>query len=190
MNEKSSDTEKNAEASGRGALAEFRSAIGGLFESVVGMAPDFGIGRDWPRHELIVDDDAYRVQVELPGFSREEIDVSVAGRTLTVSGERKKFEPPEGARLLRSERPSGTFELNVRLPAEVDALSVVAQMHDGVLEIALPKASSRGRSIDIEETESGAGEARVRKGKAGTAHADDAPWEEDSASGSDAGEEN
>ena len=80
--------------------------------------------------------------------------------------------------------------MNVRLPAEVDALSVVAQMHDGMLEITLPKASSRGRSIDIEETESGAGEARVRKGKAGTAPADDAPWEEDSASGSDAGEEN
>ena len=118
MNEKSSDTEKNAEASGRGALAEFRSAIGGLFESVVGMAPDFGIGRDWPRHELIVDDDAYRVQVELPGFSREEIDVSVAGRTLTVSGERKKFEPPEGARLLRSERPSGSVTLMSTAPAE------------------------------------------------------------------------
>jgi HSP20 family protein len=192
VNEKSSDTEKkNSEASGRGALAEFREAIGGLFESVVGMAPDFGIGRDWPRHELIVDDDAYRVQVELPGFSREEIEVSVAGRTLTVSGDRKKFAPPEGARLLRSERPSGSFELDVRLPAEVDALSVVAQMHDGVLEISLPKASSRGRSIDIEETESGGGAAKVKKKSAKTAPADDAPWEEDSASGSaDAGEEN
>lgn len=154
--------EKKAESSGRGALAEFKDAVGNLVDSVMGMAPDFGIGREWPRHELIVEDEDYRVQVELPGFQREAVDVSVAGRTLTVAGERPKFEPPAGAHLLRSERPSGKFELTIRLPADVDALGVVAQMRDGILEIQLPKASGRGRPIDIDTADEGGGEARVR----------------------------
>lgn len=174
--------EKNSEASGRGALAEFREAVTNLFESVVGLAPDLGLARDWPRHELIVEDDGYRVQVDLPGFTRDDVDVSVVGRALTVSGERKKFEPPEGARLMRSERPSGKFELNVRVPAEVDALSVVAQMHDGILEIRLPKTSSRGRAIEIEESGAEPGDAEVKK-KA----PEETPWEESPDSG--AGEE-
>ncbi len=179
MNEKGTETEKGSEASGRGALAELREAVGNLFESVIGLAPDFGLGREWPRHELVVEDDGYRVMVELPGFRREEVDVSVASRLLTVSGERQKFQPPAGARLLRSERPSGTFEISVRLPADVDALSVVAQMHGGVLEIRLPKSSSRGRSIDIEQTSGDSGPADVKRKTA-----DQMPWEDTGAPGS------
>jgi HSP20 family protein len=163
VNEKNSETEKTTEAAGRGALAEFREAVGKVFDSVASMAPDFSIGAEWPRHELVVEDEEYLVHVELPGFKRDEVEVSVAGRNLTVSGERKKFDPPAGARLLRSERRSGTFELSIRLPAEVDALSVIGQMHDGILEIKLPKASSRGRSIDIEETPSDAGATEVKR---------------------------
>jgi HSP20 family molecular chaperone IbpA len=54
--------------------------------------------------------------------------------------------------MLRSERPSGDFELNVRLPSEVDAVTVVAQMRDGVLDVRLPGSKgARGRSIDVEE---------------------------------------
>ncbi|HSG80976.1 MAG TPA: Hsp20/alpha crystallin family protein [Gemmatimonadota bacterium] len=184
MNEKDSETEKGSEASGRGALAEFKEAVGNLFESVVGLTPDFGLGREWPRHELVVEDDTYRVLVELPGFSRDEVEVSVASRVLTVSGERKKFQPPADARLLRSERPSGTFEISVRVPAEVDALGVVAQMHNGVLEIRLPKSSNRGRSIEIEETSGDSGPADVKRKTA-----DEMPWEGTQASGTgDTGE--
>ncbi|NIR44063.1 MAG: Hsp20/alpha crystallin family protein [Gemmatimonadetes bacterium] len=158
MNEKSSE-----KSSGRGALAELKEAVGNLVDSVVGMAPDFGIRPEWPRHELIVEDDGYRVQVELPGFSREAVDVSVAGRNLSVAGERKKFEPPAGARLLRSERPSGKFDLSIRLPADVDALGVVAQMREGILEIKLPKTRGRGRPIDIESVDEASGETEVRR---------------------------
>ncbi len=143
--------ESTSGASGRGALAEFKDAVTGLFEQVAGLAPDFRFGRAFPRHELRVEDDGYRARVELPGFKRDEIEVSVSGRTLSVTGDRERLEPPKGARLLRSERPSGEFDLSIKLPAEVDALAVVAQMRDGVLEIHLPKPSTRGRPIDIED---------------------------------------
>ncbi len=150
------ENESGSNASGRGALAEFKDAVTNLFDQVssqvTSLIPDLGFGREFPRHELRVEDDGYRVLIELPGFKREEIDVSVVGRTLTVSGQRARFEPPAGGRMLRSERPSGDFELNVRLPSEVDAVAVVAQMRDGVLDVRLPgQKGARGRSIDVEE---------------------------------------
>ncbi len=77
-----------------------------------------------------------------------------------MSGERVRTETPEGARQLRTERPAGKFSLNVRLPADVDPLAVVAQMRDGVLEVRLPKPGSRGRNIDIREAEEEGRESR------------------------------
>jgi HSP20 family protein len=150
------EKESDSNASGRGALAEFKNAVTNLYDQVssqvTSLIPDLGFGREFPRHELRVEDDGYRVLVELPGFERGETDVSVVGRSLTVSGQRARFEPPEGGRMLRSERPSGDFELNVRLPSEVDAVTVIAQMRDGVLDVRLPGTKgTRGRSIDVEE---------------------------------------
>ncbi len=154
--------ESKSSAPGRGALAEFKEAVGNLFDQVLGMAPDFGLRREFPRHELRVEDDGYRARVELPGMKREQIEVSLSGRTITVSGERPRTQTPEGARQLRTERPAGKFSLSVRLPADVDPLAVVAQMRDGVLEVRLPKPGSRGRNIDIREAEEERRESRPR----------------------------
>lgn len=144
-------TESSSGATGRGALSELKEAVSNLFEQVVGMTPDLGLKREFPRHEVRVEDDSYRVHVELPGVDREEVDVSIVGRRLTISGTRKRFDPPEDARMLRSERIFGKFELSVQLPAEVDAVGVVAQMRDGILDVRLPKLSStRGRQVPVE----------------------------------------
>jgi HSP20 family protein len=209
--------ESSSSAPGRGALAEFKQAVSNLLEQVVGLAPDLGLGREFPRHELRVEDDGYRARLELPGTSREEVEVSIAGRSLTVSGERPRFEPPEGAHLLRRERPSGKFSLTIRLPAEVDPLGVVAKMREGVLDIRLPKPSPRGRSIEVESAEERPGgpareapepeiprpegEARGREPEFGTREPDVGkpgpgrnrpvrmPWEEGPLAGEDEGEQ-
>ena len=155
--------ESGSGASGRGALAELKEAVSSLFEQVVGLAPDLGLGREFPRHELRVEDDGFRVLVESPGIGREDVDVSVSGRTLTISSRRERFERPAGARMLRSERPSGKYELTLQLPADVDPLAIVARMQEGVLEVRLPKPSARGRSVRVEDAEAGAAQPAVEQ---------------------------
>jgi len=147
-------SEEKKTASGRGALAELKEAVTGLFDQVVGMTPDFGFRREYPKHELQVEDDGYLARVEVPGLRRDEVDVSISGRALSISGERPRFKPPTDARMIRSERPSGEFTLAIRLPAEVDAAGVAARVRDGVLEIKLPKPTAgRGRNVDVEADE-------------------------------------
>ena len=86
--------------------------------------------------------DAYIVQVEIPGVSREDLKVFVAGGECVVRGERK---PPAGAtdrRLLTVERPWGTFERRFVLPVGCDTDAVSARYQEGVLELRVPTNGS------------------------------------------------
>jgi HSP20 family protein len=93
-------------------------------------------------------DDAYLVEIELPGVKRDDVSVEVAGRRLTVSGERKERE--RAGILRRRTRTVGRFHYEVVLPGDVEEEGVSASMHEGVLTVRVPKpASERPRRIPI-----------------------------------------
>ncbi len=93
-------------------------------------------------------DDAYVVEIELPGVKRDDVVVELAGRQLNVSGERKERE--RVGILRRRTRTVGRFHYEVVLPGEVDEESVSASMDEGVLTVRVPKpASARPRRIPI-----------------------------------------
>lgn len=91
----------------------------------------------------------YYVEAELPGLCAEDVEISVVGSELTLSGRRSRVEL-EGAAYHRRERGEGEFTRVVHLPVEVDSDKVSAQMRDGVLLVTLPKAESlRPRKIQV-----------------------------------------
>lgn len=97
---------------------------------------------DWrPALDLLETDDAYVVQVDLPGVSEESIDLSLDGEVLTVSGERKPSDTKR--EYIRCEMAEGTFRHQVRLPSEVDADAIDAMHTDGVLTVTLRKRAVR-----------------------------------------------
>ena len=101
-----------------------------------------------PLADVEESDDAYLVEVELPGIKREDVSVEVAGRRLSVSGERK--ERQRVGILRKQTRSVGRFEYEVTLPGEVDEAGVQASMDEGVLTVHVPKAESeRPRRIPI-----------------------------------------
>jgi HSP20 family protein len=80
-------------------------------------------------------------EMEVPGLKSDQIDISVVGGELSVKIDRPDLEQP-GVTYHRRERPVGSFTRVVRLPVEVDAARVEADLRDGVLTIRLPKAAS------------------------------------------------
>lgn len=93
-------------------------------------------------------DDAYVVEVELPGVKREDVSVEVAGSRLTVSGERKERE--RVGILRRRTRTVGRFHYEVVLPSPVEGEGVRASMAEGVLTVRVPKpAGERPRRIPV-----------------------------------------
>ena len=75
-------------------------------------------------------------------MKKEEIDVSVVGDTLTISGERKAETEVKDADYYRCELCYGKFSRPVGLPAAVDSAKVDASYENGILEITLPKVEA------------------------------------------------
>jgi HSP20 family protein len=108
---------------------------------------DLGVGL--PRNVALVsfppvnvweDGDAFHVQVEVPGLTQEQVQVSVTNKNqLTIQGERLPEEAGKG-RWHRRERGFGRFQRVLKLPTPVDAERVEAKLENGLLQLTLPKA--------------------------------------------------
>lgn len=93
-------------------------------------------------------DDAYLVEVDLPGVKREDIDVEVRHNTLRITGEIKERE--RKGLLRRQNRPVGQFDYVVAIPGDIDHDQVEASLNHGVLMVKLGKtAQSRPRHIEV-----------------------------------------
>jgi HSP20 family protein len=79
------------------------------------------------------------IHADLPGLLLEDVDVTLDGNTLTISGERKPTAGEEVSYYLR-EMPLGAFRRSMTVPTEVDADSIKATLQNGVLEVVLPGA--------------------------------------------------
>lgn len=84
-------------------------------------------------------DQQITVTAAVPGFEREDLEVSVKGNSLILSGEAESTEKHEAEQAVITERQSKKFCRQIGLTTEVDANKVTATLKDGVLELALPK---------------------------------------------------
>ncbi len=85
------------------------------------------------------------VRAQMPGVKREDLDVSLAERMLTIKGTTKSEEKEERDDFFRREIRSGTFTRSVLLPADVNAAKAQTSFKDGVLELTLPKVRASKR---------------------------------------------
>ncbi|MFF5992328.1 Hsp20/alpha crystallin family protein [Prauserella flavalba] len=107
--------------------------------------------RAWvPAADVSETDDAYVVEIEVPGVARENISVDVAANRLTVSGE--VAETGREGSLRHRTRRTGQFRYAVTLPRGVEQDAIAAELADGVLTVRVPKsASATPRRIEITE---------------------------------------
>jgi len=104
-----------------------------------------------PRTDLMEADHSYRIRLDLPGMTKEDISVNLQNNTLTVRGERTSDRTDENGEYVRVERAFGTFHRTFTLPDAVDAESIEASYEDGVLTINVPKTEEgTPRQIEIQ----------------------------------------
>jgi len=97
----------------------------------------FGAARAFPALNVWQSDEAAAITAELPGVEPGDIDIQMKDNVLTLSGERRAPDLPEGAIWHRRERAFGRFTRAIRLPFRVDPEKVEARFADGVLRIAV-----------------------------------------------------
>jgi HSP20 family protein len=103
-----------------------------------------------PAVDIDESDDSYVLHVDLPGMKEEEIDITVQGDTLELSGKREESRSEEeNGRTLR-ERCFGSFVRRFELGPHVEASNIEATYKDGVLSIVLPKREdAKARQIPV-----------------------------------------
>ena len=106
----------------------------------------------YPLVNLHESQDGYVLTAELAGVAPENIQVSLEGSTVTLSGERKiEYAVGEGTAVHRRERQSGSFRRAFELPAKIDLENAKATHKNGVLTLVLPKLpAALPRQIAIE----------------------------------------
>jgi HSP20 family protein len=106
-----------------------------------------------PTVDIYEEGDHIVVKSDLPGMTKEDIEVNLTDDTITLTGERKKEEKIEKKDYFRMERSYGSFQRTFALPAEVQTNKAKAVFKDGVLEVKIPKteaAKKKEHKIKIE----------------------------------------
>ena len=103
-----------------------------------------------PDIEIKESKDAYSFKADLPGVQASDLEVSVMGNRLTVSGKREEEQRREDDRYFAYERSYGAFSRSFVLPEGADVDKLKADLKDGVLQIVVPKrAEVQARRVEI-----------------------------------------
>ena len=121
----------------------------------LGLGRDFGRGfqqmSNWsPQIEFFERGNELVVRADLPGMSRDDVNVDVEDDQIIIRGERRDERESNEQGFYHSERSYGSFYRAVPLPPGVESEQVKAAFSDGVLEITLPKPEQKSRSRRIE----------------------------------------
>jgi len=124
-------------------LDEFFNDGWSLFDDVV---PAKGLSHFTPLGDVIETDDAFNVEIMLPGFEKKEIKMEVEDNSLIIEAERKKSEEKYN----RVESHFGKFRKSYTLPDYVDVEAIDAKYKNGVLKVTIPKVEEKIGSKLIE----------------------------------------
>lgn len=119
-----------------------------LFRSSSGVrlntAPSF------PAMNIWASDEGQMITAEIPGVEPDDLEISVTGEILTLSGTRKPDLAGEETRYHRQERGYGRFKRSIQLPYPVDSTKIEANFKNGILKISLPRSEDdKPRKISV-----------------------------------------
>jgi len=117
-------------------LERVRNEIDHLFSGASGRV------HEYPPVNVWANETGAMLTAELPGMGVEDVEITVRGDAVTLSGTRPELKLNDGEALHRNERATGSFSRTLKLPYRVDGEKVDAAFQRGVLTVQLPRAAS------------------------------------------------
>ena len=97
----------------------------------------------FPAIDIVDKENHFLVKAEVPGFKKEELDISIEGDVLTLTGETKNEKEEEKENYYYKESKYGSFQRSVRLSSEINRDGIKASLKDGILHVELPKLEEK-----------------------------------------------
>jgi HSP20 family protein len=123
-------------------MSQLRSRLNNLYTDYdSSSATDFPWTMDTnrPKTNLYENRDHFEIIAEVPGISKENLNIKIQGNYLEISGSRDS-DRPDGYKVHKTEREIFSFSRSFTLPADVDATKVEATLKDGILHMTLSKS--------------------------------------------------
>ena len=111
-----------------------------------------GMGSNFPQLNISEREDSYRVEADLPGIKKEDVEVKLDENRLTIRANRQNEDEKNGETFHRVEKSYGSFVRSLVLPNNIDREGIDGKMEEGVLSLTLPKTektASRGKTIEL-----------------------------------------
>jgi HSP20 family protein len=135
-------------------LVSLQEEMNRLFENSMGVPQQSSglMGSDFsPAVDVLRNKDHIIVRADIPGISKEDLDVTVLNNRLFIRGEKKRETESDEKNAHRLERFYGSFERVVDLPAPVNPDAIKASFKDGVLEITAPlREEAKPRRVELD----------------------------------------
>lgn len=131
-------------------LEQLRREMQRLFDIPARAGGDAAAAGVFPPVNVTQDADNFHVRAEVPGIKASELSISAVKNRLTIAGKREIPSEHERVSYHRKERPEGSFNRTLTLPAELDVERIEARYADGILTLQLPKAeAAKPRLISV-----------------------------------------
>ena len=134
-----------------GELDRMRRQMNRIWERLTGDSDPSTYESDWaPSLDLTDTGESLVAELEVPGMDPKDIEISVTGDTLTLTGEKKREREEKQEAYHLVERSYGKFSRSVRLPSTVNPDRVQASYKDGVLRITMDKTEpAKTKKIEV-----------------------------------------
>ena len=135
-------------------LSSLHREVDDLFRRTFGFGSEKGSGMS-PTVNTYLKGNTFCVEAELPGVSKDDLEVSVDGDILTLSGERKESREIKEDEYILRESQFGSFLRRLPLPEGVNTEQIDASFERGILKISMPleKKTTSGRKVEIKDPE-------------------------------------
>lgn len=132
-------------------LTTYRAKPAGVFNEMDRMIDSFFAGNSsnvksgrYPAVDVLEKEKAYGLNIELPGYSKNDVEIKIDNNLLTISAveeekKEEKQEAKEQPRYVIRERSSRSFTRTFVLPREVDKDNIEASFENGLLSLSIPK---------------------------------------------------
>jgi HSP20 family protein len=141
-----------------------------LFDDVFrgGTLADVRSGFQAPRVDVHEKDGELWVEADLPGITKDDLDIQLNGDMLTISGKKEEEHKEERRNYYMMERSSGQFQRTIQLPCSPQPDQVKASFENGVLQIRMPSEGKSAHRISLEGAGQQAGQKQTEPAAAGS----------------------
>jgi len=129
------------------APASFSSLIDRFFNDT--LTRSGGSAAFQPRVDIVENENAFELHIAVPGMNKEDFQIEMKDRFLTVSGERKFSNEKKEANWHSIETQFGSFSRSFSLPENADNAKITAKYTNGILEVSIPKDEKKALKTAI-----------------------------------------